>query len=79
MTPPAARPREAALAKEPGMRRVVTGLVCALALAPLGPAWADAVVERLSRSEGIYTEVKSLKATAPEPARFEVPAGFTRK
>jgi hypothetical protein len=27
----------------------------------------------------VYTEIKSLKTTAPEPARFEVPAGFTRK
>jgi hypothetical protein len=27
----------------------------------------------------LYTEIKSLKTTAPEPARFEVPAGFTRK
>jgi hypothetical protein len=27
----------------------------------------------------VYSEIKGLRTTAPEPARFEVPAGFTRK
>jgi hypothetical protein len=26
-----------------------------------------------------YTEVKSLRTTSPDPARFEVPAGYTKK
>jgi hypothetical protein len=27
----------------------------------------------------LYTEVKSIRRVGPEPARFEVPAGYTLK
>jgi len=27
----------------------------------------------------MYTEVKSIKVTPPAPARFEVPAGYTKR
>lgn len=64
------------------MRRVPTGVVCALALAILtGPAWADAVIERFSRSDGFAGlgafEQTSLTVTSPTAQREEGKMKFT--
>lgn len=68
--------------RDPGMAEVMGQLGKLFGSAPRSgeaPAGGKAGAERRPSLFTLYTEVKSVRSVPSEPARFEVPAGYSRK